>query len=57
MDLTTYIQSQINSLGITVKIDVHPPASMREMIAQGKLPFFRGSWIADYPDADNHHYK
>ncbi len=54
MDLTTYIQSQINSLGITVKIDVHPPASMREMIAQGKLPFFRGSWIADYPDAENY---
>jgi peptide/nickel transport system substrate-binding protein len=54
MDLTTFIQSQLNDLGIKIKLDVHPPASMREMIAQGKLPFFRGSWIADYPDAENY---
>lgn len=54
MDLTVYIQKQLASLGIRVKIDQHPPASMREMIAQTKLPFFRGSWIADYPDAENY---
>jgi peptide/nickel transport system substrate-binding protein len=24
------------------------------MIAKSKVPFFRGSWIADYPDAENY---
>ncbi|MCX6273434.1 MAG: ABC transporter substrate-binding protein [Bacteroidetes bacterium] len=54
LDLATYIQQQLNELGFNIKMDVHPPASMREMIAQSKLPFFRGSWIADYPDAENY---
>lgn len=54
MDLTVYIQKQLANHGIWIKIDQHPPASMREMIAQTKLPFFRGSWIADYPDAENY---
>ncbi|HRY32246.1 MAG TPA: ABC transporter substrate-binding protein [Bacteroidales bacterium] len=53
LDLATYIQQQLNELGFKILLDVHPPASMREMIAQGKLDFFRGSWIADYPDAEN----
>ncbi len=54
MDLTLYIQKQLADLGIRIKIDQHPPASMREMIAQSKIPFFRASWIADYPDAENY---
>lgn len=54
LDLATYIQQQLNELGFTIQMDVHPPASMREMIAQSKLNFFRGSWIADYPDAENY---
>jgi oligopeptide transport system substrate-binding protein len=54
LDLSTYIQQQLNELGFKIKMDVHPPASMREMIAQTKLNFFRGSWIADYPDAENY---
>ena len=24
------------------------------MMAKGEAPFFRGSWIADYPDAENY---
>ena len=24
------------------------------MVATSRLPFFRGSWIADYPDAENY---
>ena len=27
---------------------------MREQIAQSKSNWFRGSWIADYPDAENY---
>jgi oligopeptide transport system substrate-binding protein len=54
LDLCKFIQSQLGEIGITLKIDVTPPATLREMIAQSKVGFFRGSWIADYPDAENY---
>ena len=54
LDLCKFIQSQLGEIGINLKIDVTPPATLREMIAQSKVSFFRGSWIADYPDAENY---
>lgn len=54
LDLCKYIQNQLSEIGIKIKIDVNPPATLREMIAKSKSPFFRGSWIADYPDAENY---
>ena len=54
LDLCRFIQSQLGEMGITIKIDVTPPATLREMMAQSKVSFFRGSWIADYPDAENY---
>ena len=54
LDLCKYIQNQLGEIGIKLKIDVNPPATLREMIAKSKVPFFRGSWIADYPDAENY---
>ena len=54
LDLCEYIQHQLNEIGIQIKIDVNPPATLREMIANSKIKFFRGSWIADYPDAENY---
>jgi peptide/nickel transport system substrate-binding protein len=37
-----------------MKIDVSPPATLKENIARSRVAFFRGSWIADYPDAENY---
>ncbi|MBW6490955.1 MAG: ABC transporter substrate-binding protein [Lentimicrobium sp.] len=54
LDLCQFIQSELTKLGIEIKIDVSPPATLRENIAQSRIPFFRGSWIADYPDAENY---
>lgn len=54
LDLCKYIQSQLNEIGFDIKIDVTPPGILRDMIAQSKVSFFRGSWIADYPDAENY---
>lgn len=54
LDLTRYIQHQLNELGFNIRIDVNPPATLRELMAHGKAPFFRASWIADYPDAENY---
>lgn len=54
LDICKYIQHQVANLGIELKIEVSPPAAVKEMKAQGKLSFFRASWIADYPDAENY---
>jgi peptide/nickel transport system substrate-binding protein len=54
LDLCRFIQSQLGEIGINIQIDVTPPATLREMMAQSKVSFFRGSWIADYPDAENY---
>ncbi len=54
LDLCKYIQQQLSLIGVDVKLDVNPPAALREQMAQGKSAWFRGSWIADYPDAENY---
>ncbi len=53
-DICKYIQQQLSLIGIEVKLDVIPPATLREQMAHGKSQWFRGSWIADYPDAENY---
>ena len=54
LDLCKYIQQQLGLIGIDIQVDVNPPAALREQIAQGKVEWFRGSWVADYPDAENY---
>jgi len=54
LDLCEYIQHSLGEIGISIRIEVNPAASLRELKAQAKLPFFRASWIADYPDAENY---
>jgi peptide/nickel transport system substrate-binding protein len=54
LDICKYIQHQVSGIGIDLKIEVSPPAAVKEMKAEAKLPFFRASWIADYPDAENY---
>ncbi len=53
-DIARYIQFELSQIGINIAINVMPPATLREMMAGGEAPFFRGSWIADYPDAENY---
>ncbi|MBS4014624.1 MAG: ABC transporter substrate-binding protein [Bacteroidetes bacterium] len=53
-DIAQFLQHELSKIGIKLKIEVLPPATLREMMANGKASFFRGSWIADYPDAENY---
>jgi peptide/nickel transport system substrate-binding protein len=41
-------------LGIKIKLEVNQAAQHRQMVAKQQLTFFRGSWIADYGDAENY---
>ncbi len=54
LDLCEFIQRELEKSGLKIKVDVSPPATLRQAMATGKAPFFRGSWIADYPDAQNY---
>ena len=54
LDLCEYIQQELSQFGIEINIDVSTGATFREMVSHSKLEFFRGSWIADYPDAENY---
>lgn len=53
-DLCEYIQHELSEVGISLNIEVNTGASFRNRMANSRLEFFRGSWIADYPDAENY---
>jgi len=54
VDLCEFIQHQLNEIGFKIKIDLNPGITLNELIARSKVNFFRKSWIADYPDAENY---
>jgi ABC-type transport system substrate-binding protein len=54
LDLCEYIQREVEKTGLNVEIDVMPPSTLRQTKVNGQLSVFRGSWIADYPDAENY---
>jgi ABC-type transport system substrate-binding protein len=54
LDLCEFIQRELANVGLEVKVNVIPPSTLRQGKANGKLPIFRASWIADYPDGENY---
>ncbi len=54
LDLCQYIQHELSQIGVTIKLDVEQAAQQRQMMRSYRLPAFRGSWICDYPDAENY---
>jgi len=54
LDICKYIQQQAEQVGISMEVDVNQAAALRQMIANSKMAFFRGSWIADYADPENY---
>lgn len=53
-NLANYIASELNLIGISIKVEVVQKSLLLELTSQSKALFFRGSWIADYPDAENY---
>ncbi len=54
LDLCEFIQSELKEIGINLKVEVLSPAIHSEMVARQGVNFFRKSWVADYPDAENY---
>ncbi|WP_422108013.1 ABC transporter substrate-binding protein [Winogradskyella sp.] len=49
-----FIQRELQKIGLQVNVDVIPASSLKDAKANGQLDFFRASWVADYPDAENY---
>jgi peptide/nickel transport system substrate-binding protein len=54
VDLFKYMQQQLEDIGLKIRIEVNPAATLLQMKAYAKINFFRASWIADYPDEENY---
>jgi ABC-type transport system substrate-binding protein len=52
-DIASYIANELLQIGITINVEVVQKSLLLEQTAKSEALFFRGSWIADYPDAEN----
>jgi oligopeptide transport system substrate-binding protein len=53
-DLGSFIARELEEVGIKVKVEAIQKSLLLELTSNSKAPLFRGSWVADYPDAENY---
>lgn len=53
-DIASYIARQLEEIGLNVQVEVVQKSLLLQLTSSSKALFFRGSWIADYPDAENY---
>ncbi len=53
-ELASFIAKELEAIGITIQVEVVQKGLLLEQTAKSQAPFFRASWIADYPDAENY---
>jgi peptide/nickel transport system substrate-binding protein len=53
-DIASYISRQLEEIGFKVQVEAIQKSLLLEMTSSSRALFFRGSWIADYPDAENY---
>ncbi|MEO6313853.1 MAG: ABC transporter substrate-binding protein [Chitinophagaceae bacterium] len=53
-DFASFIAKELEEAGIKVQVEVVQKSLLLEQTAKSQALFFRGSWIADYPDAENY---
>jgi len=52
-EMAELVQKQLEEIGVEVEISINPFATHQELVSKGNVNFFRGSWVADYPDGEN----
>ena len=53
-NLASYVANELKEIGITIKVEAMQKSLLLEQTSKSQALFFRGSWIADYPDAENY---
>ena len=52
--IATFIVNELKVLGIPVEVETMQKSLLLNQTSKSQVMFFRGSWIADYPDAENY---
>ncbi|HZW71332.1 MAG TPA: ABC transporter substrate-binding protein [Hanamia sp.] len=52
-EISSYIANELQQVGIKIQVETVQKSLLLEETAKSDALFFRGSWIADYPDAEN----
>ena len=53
-EIASYVARQLEEIGLHIQVDVVQKSLLLDMTSNSRTVFFRGSWIADYPDAENY---
>lgn len=53
-NLASYVANELKQVGINVQVETIQKSLLLEQTSKSQALFFRGSWIADYPDAENY---
>lgn len=53
-DFASFIARQLEEIGIRLQVEIIPKSLLLEQTAKSEALFFRGSWIADFPEAENY---
>jgi oligopeptide transport system substrate-binding protein len=53
-DLAGFISRQLEEIGMKIQVDITQKSLLLEETAKSQAILFRGSWIGDYPDAENY---
>ncbi len=53
LEMFEFIQAQLADANIKVKIEVEKAEVLTPAVKDNKVPFFRKSWVGDYPDEEN----
>ena len=53
-NLASYVANELKQIGINVQVESIQKSLLLEKTSKNQATFFRGSWIADYPDAENY---
>ena len=53
-DLASYIARELEEVGLKVQVEAIQKSLLLTQTAKNQALFFRASWIADYPDAENY---
>jgi len=53
-DIVNFVATQLQETGIPARIEVMQPNILKQQMSRSEAVFFRGQWIADYPDAETY---
>lgn len=53
-DFAGYIANELQQIGLKVEVEAIQKSLLLEQTSKSQALFFRASWIADYPDAENY---